>query len=263
MNENRDPHEIQKQLADFFPASALGFKPQTISGNRALAVVFIDARDVIDRLNDVLGIGEWQDDYTFMPNGGVICHLRVRINGEWVTKTDVGGESDQKDHGDRQKSAVSDSLKRAAVKLGVGRYLYAMPSNWYDYDPVKKQFVQPPTVPAQFLPASAKSRPKSESPKQSPPPSQQTKQDDKIEPKVTALPSTGHELYTRLQAYDAKLAAQNLCKAGDMLAEVCKRGVTKGYPVNIHHWSGPAIQFAVDAVKAFEENCRQQAKGEK
>jgi hypothetical protein len=267
MNENRDPREIQKRLADFFPASALGFKPQMIKGNRAMAVVFIDARDVIDRLNDVLGIGEWQDDYTFMPNGAVICHLRVRINGEWVTKTDVGGESEQPDQGDRQKSAVSDALKRAAVKLGVGRYLYAMPSNWFDYDQVKKQFVNPPTVPAQFLPASAKSAPKADPPKQASPPAgpataQPPKQDAKTEakgvetPKNTGLPSTGRELYDRLQSYDAKLAAQKLCKPGDLLAEVCKSGVTKGYPVNIHNWSGPAIQFAVDAVKAFEESVR-------
>lgn len=145
-------NEVGAALRAPFPFAALGWKPQATKGNRALAVAYIDARDVMDRLDEAVGTENWQDAYEFLPGGQVMCRLSVRIGGEWVTKADVGGESEQPDKGDREKAAVSDALKRAAVKFGIGRYLYSMPSQWCDYDPVKKQFTQTPNVPAQFLP---------------------------------------------------------------------------------------------------------------
>ena len=38
------------------------------------------------------------------------------------------------------KAAFSDALKRAAVKLGVGRYLYRLGGQWVDYDEKAKAF---------------------------------------------------------------------------------------------------------------------------
>jgi hypothetical protein len=35
----------------------------------------------------------------------------------------------------------------AAVKFGVGRYLYRLLSQWVDYDPQRKQFKQTPRLP--------------------------------------------------------------------------------------------------------------------
>jgi hypothetical protein len=71
----------------------------------------------------------------------------VRINGEWITRADVGSISDQPDAGDQLKAAYSDALKRAAVAFGIGRYLYRLPSQWVDYDPVKKQIASVPQLP--------------------------------------------------------------------------------------------------------------------
>jgi hypothetical protein len=64
-----------------------------VSGNRALAAAYIDSRAVQDRLDDVLGVDGWQDDYRCLPDGSVVCRLRCRIGGEWLTKVDVGGPS--------------------------------------------------------------------------------------------------------------------------------------------------------------------------
>jgi hypothetical protein len=138
-----DTKELAAALAEPFPADDIGFKPQTTSkdGNKALACAYIDARNVMDRLDAVVGPENWQDDFEVMPNGNVVCRLSLRVGGEWITKTDVGGESDQKDPGDREKAAFSDALKRAAVKWGVGRYLYSLPAVWCEYDPQKKQFI--------------------------------------------------------------------------------------------------------------------------
>jgi hypothetical protein len=82
----------------------------------------------------------------------VVCRLSVKIGEAWVTKMDVGGPSDQKDEGDRRKAAFSDALKRAAVKFGVGRYLYDLPPVWCDYDAKAKQLVKKPALPPWALP---------------------------------------------------------------------------------------------------------------
>src|SRR5262245_49743139 len=147
-----DIRRIQEQLAAPFPVEALGWKPQTISGNRALAVPYIDARDVQQRLDDVLGVAGWEDAYEVLLDGNVVCRLRCKLGETWVTKCDVGGQSDQPDEGDRRKSGFSDALKRAAVKYGIGRYLYGFPAQWVDYDPQKRQLVGTPRVPAWAVP---------------------------------------------------------------------------------------------------------------
>ena len=135
---------VAQALAAPFDAAEVKFKPQTVSGNRALAVPFVDARVIQDRLDDVLGVMGWQDSYECLPDGAVVCRLKIRLGEEWITKEDVGGQSEQPDEGDRRKAAFSDALKRAAVKFGIGRYLYRQKPQWVDYDPQKRQFVRPP-----------------------------------------------------------------------------------------------------------------------
>jgi len=143
---------VDLMLADPFPATVVKWKPQQVKNGRALAVAFLDARIVMDRLDAVVGANGWQDDYSVLPDGSVVCRLSVRLAGEWITKTDVGSTSDQPDGGDRMKSAFSDALKRAAVKFGVGRYIYKLPMTWVDYDPVKKRIPYPPKLPEWAVP---------------------------------------------------------------------------------------------------------------
>jgi hypothetical protein len=137
------PESIMDALAAPFESQAIRIKPGVVSGNRALAIPYLDARAIQDRLDEVLGLIHWQDEYECMTDGSVICRLRVRINGEWICKVDVGGPSEQPDEGDRRKAAFSDALKRAAVKFGIGRYLHRLPAQWQDFDPVRKQFTKP------------------------------------------------------------------------------------------------------------------------
>lgn len=143
-----NPEKLLELLQAPFESSEVKFKPAVVKGNRALALPYVDARTIMDRLDAVLGVSGWQDEYEFLPDGSCLCRLRMRLGGEWITKMDVGGESEQTDEGDRRKAAVSDALKRASVKFGVGRYLYRQPSQWADYDPIKKQFTRTPQLPA-------------------------------------------------------------------------------------------------------------------
>lgn len=153
--------EIQAALSEPFPDGVVSWKPQSVKGNRALAVAYISARDVMDRLDSVVGVSGWKDSYRQLPDGCVACMLAVKIGGEWIAKEDVGSKSDQPDIGDKHKAAYSDALKRAAVKFGVGRFLYELPMEWRDYDPVKKQFTTTPKLPSSTAakPTTAASKP--------------------------------------------------------------------------------------------------------
>ena len=82
-------------------------------------LVYIDARDVMDRLDTVFGVDGWQTKYEYL-GGRMICNLSVQFNDTWVTKSDGAGDSNI----EGEKGGISDSLKRAAVLLGIGRYLY-------------------------------------------------------------------------------------------------------------------------------------------
>src|SRR5439155_13885012 len=142
-----DVESLTQQLLAPFESNEVKFKPAVVTGNRALALPYVDARVIQDRLDEVLGVAGWQDEYECLPDGSVVCRLRLRLGSEWITKMDVGGPSEQPDEGDRRKAAVSDALKRAAVKFGVGRYLYRLPQQWVDYDPQKKQLKNLPALP--------------------------------------------------------------------------------------------------------------------
>ncbi len=145
----QDVSAIARSLGAPFDAEDVKFKPQQVSGNRALAIPYITARAVMDRLDEVVGMTGWSDHYEFLPDGNVKCTLSLKVGGEWLAKEDVGGQSGQPDEGDKCKAAVSDALKRAAVKWGVGRDLYRLKPAWADYDPAKRQFVGRPALPVQ------------------------------------------------------------------------------------------------------------------
>jgi hypothetical protein len=150
---------ITAALAAPFNPAEVKFRAGAVSGNRALALAYVDCRTICDRLDAVCGVCGWQDSYRVLPDGSVMCRLRLRIGGEWVTKVDVGSPSEQPDAGDRTKAGFSDALKRAAVKFGVGRYLYRLPVQWVDYDPARRQFKVSPALPAWARPASENKSP--------------------------------------------------------------------------------------------------------
>lgn len=252
--KNSDVSSITKALAAPFDIGELKFKPQVVKGNRAMALAYVDARAIQDRLDQVLGVEGWQDEYTRLEDGSVICKLRLRIGDDWITKMDVGSPSEQPDGGDRTKAAFSDALKRAAVKFGIGRYLYRLPTIWCDYDSTKKRFTQTPLLPAFALP------PQPDTIKM---PQPETAKQTKSSGEKHRLPADGRELMQRLRDYDAKLANQGICAKGDLVAYITEEGVKAGYPANLAAWSGPAFEFAATKTRAFEEMHRRPAAEQK
>ena len=175
--------EIQKAFAKPFGLADMRFLPKNVKGDSALAMPYISARAVQDRLDEVVGVQNWQDEYHLMPDGSVMCQLKVRINGEWVMKSDVGSMSEQPDQGDKLKAAFSDSLKRAAVKYGIGRFLYRLPPVWAKYDSQKRQFSETPRLPDWVL--NGLSAPATTQPAQRQPQAQQTHQPQQQRPQQT------------------------------------------------------------------------------
>lgn len=116
------------RLSAEFPRDTVHWRAQTLTreGDKALALAYLDARDVMDRLDEVCGAGNWQSEITETSRGRVICRLGIRIGDAWVWKTDGAGDTAV----EGEKGGISDALKRAAVHWGVGRYLYRMDAVW-------------------------------------------------------------------------------------------------------------------------------------
>ncbi len=225
--------ELTERLSAPFDSREVKFKPAVVSGHRALALAYVDARVIQDRLDDVLGVTGWQDEYECLPDGSVVCRLRLRLGEEWIAKMDVGGQSEQPDEGDRRKAAFSDALKRAAVKFGIARYLYRLPQLWCDYDPQKRQFTRPPTLPPEALPKPRKTARapvyglKETVPAPAPAKSAEASKAVAAEaprdggkakaglPRgAPSLPANGADLQRRLNDYDARLSKQGGVPAG-------------------------------------------------
>jgi hypothetical protein len=103
---------------------------------RALAIAHADARAYQGRLNEVVG-NDWSDDYELLEGGAVVL-CRLTVAG--VTRSDIGEASP--DDRNTATSAVAQAFKRAAVKFGIGRYLYDLPKTWVEYDRQRKRFTE-------------------------------------------------------------------------------------------------------------------------
>ena len=103
-----------------------------------IALAYIDARDVMQRLDEVCGIGGWQCRYPFLG----CCEIGIYIDPEvfatasgdtfqpvrdgWVWKSNGAGATDV----EGEKGQYSDAFKRAGVMWGIGRYLYSLNNEW-------------------------------------------------------------------------------------------------------------------------------------
>lgn len=101
----------------------------TTDKNKGLPLAYIDARDVMDRLDEVCGPANWQAKYSHAEKR-VICEISILIDGHWVTKANGAGDTDV----EADKGAISDAFKRAAVLWGIGRYLYGLKAGWVDLE---------------------------------------------------------------------------------------------------------------------------------
>lgn len=147
--------DVSAQLSAPFPADAIHWRVGATNGDKTkgIALAYIDARDVFDRFDSVVGPENWETRIEETAKGRVLCALTVL----GTTKTDGAGDTDME--GD--KGGISDAIKRAAVQFGVGRYLYRLPNVWVPIKPAGKSYrlAETPSLPSWALPEGEAKKP--------------------------------------------------------------------------------------------------------
>lgn len=136
----KDAKTIKDELARPFAPEDLEWRIQYANEktNRGIVVPYVTNRAIQARLDEVVGIAGWYNDYK--PWHGAnkkeaqICGISIYFEerGGFITKWDGAEDSDI----EPVKGGLSDSMKRAAVQWGIGRVLYSMTDPvWVDIEP--------------------------------------------------------------------------------------------------------------------------------
>jgi hypothetical protein len=125
------------------------------------AWAYIDARDVQRRLDRVVGFGLW-DSKIRVEGAFILCDLKLKFEWDWVNRSDgthIGdvdidttkkGSQNRTENREFEKTkdntvmetkgSYSIAFKRAAVKWGIGTYLYDLPKPVRPTDTKTRQF---------------------------------------------------------------------------------------------------------------------------
>jgi len=127
-----DKREIAEQLKAPFDPACISWRVGATNGDKTsgIALAYIDARDVMQRLDDVFGL-DWQCRYSHT-GAKTVCDIGACIDGTWIWRAGGAGDTDV----EAEKGALSDAFKRAAVLWGIGQYLYRLENKWV---PIKAQ----------------------------------------------------------------------------------------------------------------------------
>lgn len=160
---------IHNRLLAPFTPDQLEVRPGATSsdGSKALPLFYIDAATVIQRLNQVIGFGNYSittgpillaNEYSDVFSGkypnrqldrvkqGLLVATSVTITidipGILTTSSSNVGEKGHDESGyNKVTSAFAQALKRAASQLGIGAYLYNLKTPFYKpYDSKTKKF---------------------------------------------------------------------------------------------------------------------------
>ena len=168
--------KIMNKLCEPFPYKDIEWRIQQSGTTRkndpwAMVLAYVTNRAIMKRLDDTFGCFGWKNEYKQAPDGGVLCGISIKISQkEWVTKWDGADNTDI----ESVKGGLSNSMKRAAVQWGIGRYLYKLEtafinvqediySGKYRVKIKDKQYsCDPPKLPEWALPTKDKTKPKEE-----------------------------------------------------------------------------------------------------
>jgi len=215
---------MSQQHIELFAALAAPFSAEEVRvrSQSGREFEYVTARTVMNRLDEVVGPANWWDEYTPMENA-VVCRLTIRLpDGETLTKSDAGGFTTTVDASDYEKSGFSDAFKRAAVKFGVGRYLYGdgIPPSLRDAlanEARPEQAEQVTTRERKAEPSLAALAPTGGA------------------PKPAAAPRTGKALFAWIKERDEKLGA-------DLLRNISDWGKSHDFPPRMVQWTGEQVE---------------------
>lgn len=134
MRVSKAVDQIVKELQEPFKEEYLEYKVGATNSEKTmgLALVYVQARSIQNRLDQVVGMNNWKTSYIEV-QGGFLCSMSLRINGEWIEKQDGAQITEY----ESVKGGISSAFKRVASSgWGIGRYLYEVESQWY---PIRKK----------------------------------------------------------------------------------------------------------------------------
>lgn len=122
---------IMKRLQEPFPSTEIEWRCQRAGVSKngtpwAYVLAYVQNRAIQRRLDDLFGVDGWHNQFQEWRGKGVLCGISIRIGLDWITKWDGAEETDI----EPTKGGLSDSMKRAAVQFGIGRYLYNLEENF-------------------------------------------------------------------------------------------------------------------------------------
>ena len=68
-----------KLLEEPFHVSQIHWRPGSVSGNKGMALAYITARDVEERLDKVVGRANWQSDYPWSDGKKLHCRIGIHV----------------------------------------------------------------------------------------------------------------------------------------------------------------------------------------
>ena len=127
----KTPEELRQALAAPFSNGDIEWRVSatTQDKTKGLAIPYVTNRAIQNRLDGTVGIDGWQNEFKPWKDGKAqLCGISIYFQqqNQWLTKWDGADDSDF----ESVKGGLSDSMKRAAVEWGVGRYLYGMTQIW-------------------------------------------------------------------------------------------------------------------------------------
>ena len=133
--------ELSAQFADYEIEWRVGSTNK--DKTKGLMLAYVTNRAIMNRLDSVVGAQNWKQSFKEI-HKGIICSLSIRFteSGEWITKEDGADLTDI----EPTKGGLSDSMKRAAVQFGIGRYLYDSISEWVELKDGKYPVRKPTAV---------------------------------------------------------------------------------------------------------------------
>lgn len=137
----KTPEELRQALSAPFSNGDIEWRVSatTADKTKGLAVPYVTNRAIQNRLDDTVGIDGWHNTFQPWKDGKAqLCGISIYFiqQKQWLTKWDGADDSDF----ESVKGGLSDSMKRAAVEWGIGRYLYGMTQLWVNVEQRGKSF---------------------------------------------------------------------------------------------------------------------------
>ena len=138
----KTPLELQQALSAPFQSADIDWRVSATNKEKTkgLAVPYVTNRAIQNRLDDTVGSDGGHNDFVpWKGENAQLCGISIYFHElqTWITKWDGADDSDI----ESVKGGLSDSMKRAAVEWGIGRYLYGMTQIWVEIEQRGKGFV--------------------------------------------------------------------------------------------------------------------------